>query len=67
MAALCDRLGCDVDQVRRGMGTDTRIGYPFLFPGPGFGGSCFPKDVRAVMTMARQLGLDFDLLARSSG
>ena len=62
VAALCDRLGCDVDQVRRGMGSDKRIGYPFLFPGVGFGGSCFPKDVRAVMTMARHLGLDFDLL-----
>ncbi|MFL5272695.1 MAG: UDP-glucose dehydrogenase family protein [Anaeromyxobacteraceae bacterium] len=62
VAALCDRLGCDVDQVRRGMGSDRRIGYSFLFPGVGFGGSCFPKDVRAVMTMARQLGLDFDLL-----
>ncbi len=62
VAALCDRLGCDVDQVRRGMGSDRRIGFPFLFPGVGFGGSCFPKDVRAVMTMARQLGLDFDLL-----
>jgi UDPglucose 6-dehydrogenase len=62
VAALCDRLGCDVDQVRRGMGSDKRIGFPFLFPGVGFGGSCFPKDVRAVMTMARHLGLDFDLL-----
>jgi UDPglucose 6-dehydrogenase len=62
VAALCDRLGCDVDQVRRGMGSDRRIGFPFLFPGVGFGGSCFPKDVRAVMTMARHLGLDFDLL-----
>jgi UDPglucose 6-dehydrogenase len=62
VAALCERLGCDVDEVRRGMGSDKRIGYPFLFPGVGFGGSCFPKDVRAVLTMARQLGLDFDLL-----
>jgi UDPglucose 6-dehydrogenase len=44
------------------MGSDKRIGYPFLFPGVGFGGSCFPKDVRAVMTMARQVGLDFDIL-----
>jgi UDPglucose 6-dehydrogenase len=44
------------------MGSDKRIGFPFLFPGVGFGGSCFPKDVRAVMTMARQVGLDFDLL-----
>jgi UDPglucose 6-dehydrogenase len=62
MATLCERLGADVDQVRRGIGSDKRIGHPFLFPGAGFGGSCFPKDVRAVMTMARQIGLDFDLL-----
>jgi UDPglucose 6-dehydrogenase len=62
MATLCERLGADVDQVRRGIGSDKRIGHPFLFPGVGFGGSCFPKDVRAVMTMARQIGLDFDLL-----
>ncbi len=62
VAALCDRLGCDVDQVRRGMGSDRRIGHPFLFPGIGFGGSCFPKDVRAVLSMARREGLDFDLL-----
>jgi UDPglucose 6-dehydrogenase len=62
MAALCERMGADVDQVRRGIGSDRRIGQPFLFPGVGFGGSCFPKDVRAVMAMARQLGLDFDLL-----
>jgi UDPglucose 6-dehydrogenase len=62
MAALCERLGADVDQVRRGVGSDHRIGHPFLFPGVGFGGSCFPKDVRAVMTMARHVGLDFDLL-----
>ncbi len=62
ISALCDQLHCDVDQVRRGMGSDRRIGYPFLFPGVGFGGSCFPKDVRAVLVMARQVGLDFDLL-----
>jgi UDPglucose 6-dehydrogenase len=62
MATLCEKLGADVDQVRRGVGSDRRIGHPFLFPGVGFGGSCFGKDVRAVMTMARQIGLDFDLL-----
>jgi UDPglucose 6-dehydrogenase len=62
MATLCEKLGADVDEVRRGVGSDRRIGHPFLFPGVGFGGSCFPKDVRAVMTMARQVGLDFDLL-----
>jgi len=62
IAALCDRLGADVDAVRRGLGSDRRIGHPFLHPGVGFGGSCFPKDVRALMTTARQIGLDFDLL-----
>jgi len=62
VAALCERVGADVDQVRKGMGADQRIGYPFLFPGVGFGGSCFPKDVRALMSMARLMGLDFDLL-----
>jgi UDPglucose 6-dehydrogenase len=62
IATLCERLGADVDQVRRGLGSDKRIGHPFLFPGAGFGGSCFPKDVRALMTMARAVGLDFDLL-----
>ncbi len=62
IASLCDRMGADVDAVRRGMGSDKRIGHPFLYPGVGFGGSCFPKDVRALMTMARFIGLDFDLL-----
>jgi UDPglucose 6-dehydrogenase len=62
VALLCDRLGADVDAVRRGVGADKRIGSSFLFPGVGFGGSCFPKDIRALMTMARQVGLDFDLL-----
>jgi len=62
VAALCDKLGADVDAVRRGVGSDRRIGHPFLFPGVGWGGSCFGKDVRALMTTARHLGLDFDLL-----
>jgi UDPglucose 6-dehydrogenase len=62
MATLCEKLGADVDEVRRGVGSDRRIGHPFLFPGVGFGGSCFPKDLRAVTSMARHLGLDFDLL-----
>ncbi len=62
VAALCERLGADVDAVRRGMGSDRRIGFPFLFPGVGYGGSCFPKDVRAMLSMGRGVGLDFDLL-----
>lgn len=62
MAALCDRVGADVDSVRRGLGSDRRIGHSSLFPGVGFGGRGSPKDIRALMTMARRVGLDFDLL-----
>ena len=47
MANLCDRVGADINEVRRGIGHDQRIGFSFLFPGVGYGGSCFPKDVRA--------------------
>lgn len=62
IASLCDKVGADVDAVRKGMGADKRIGYPFLFPGVGYGGSCFPKDVKALITTAREYGLEFDLL-----
>ncbi len=55
MANLCDRLGADIDDVRRGMCHDQRIGFQFLFPGPGYGGSCFPKDIRAVLGMGRKV------------
>lgn len=63
MAALCEKVGADVDNVRLGLGTDSRIGLSFLFPGPGFGGSCFPKDIRALYSTARENGLDFSLLS----
>jgi UDPglucose 6-dehydrogenase len=62
IAILCEKLGADVDLVRKGMGSDRRIGFPFLFPGMGYGGSCFPKDVRAVVAMARDFGIELDLL-----
>jgi UDPglucose 6-dehydrogenase len=62
IANLCERVGADVDQVRRGIGYDRRIGHHFLFPGVGYGGSCFPKDVKAVIHTARQHGMDFPLL-----
>lgn len=62
IAALCEKVGADVDQVRKGMGADKRIGYPFLFPGVGYGGSCFPKDVKALVATARDHGIEFDLL-----
>jgi UDPglucose 6-dehydrogenase len=53
MANLCEVLGADINDVRRGIGHDARIGFQFLFPGAGYGGSCFPKDVQAVLSMAR--------------
>ena len=62
MALLCERVGADVDAVRKGLGADKRIGYPFLFPGVGYGGSCFPKDVKALVATARDVGIEFDLL-----
>jgi UDPglucose 6-dehydrogenase len=57
MANLCERMGADINDVRRGIGHDSRIGFAFLFPGVGYGGSCFPKDVRALMKMAEELGI----------
>jgi UDPglucose 6-dehydrogenase len=57
MANLCQRMGADINEVRRGIGHDSRIGFAFLFPGVGYGGSCFPKDVRALVAMAEQLGV----------
>jgi UDPglucose 6-dehydrogenase len=56
IANLCEKIGCDVHDVARGIGMDKRIGSKFLHPGPGFGGSCFPKDTRALATVARQFG-----------
>jgi UDPglucose 6-dehydrogenase len=55
MANLSERMGADINDVRRGIGHDGRIGFQFLFPGAGYGGSCFPKDVRALISMARHL------------
>jgi UDPglucose 6-dehydrogenase len=63
VANLCERVGADVDMVRRGIGTDSRIGPSFLFPGPGYGGSCFPKDVKALLRTAREAGTPLRVLA----
>jgi UDPglucose 6-dehydrogenase len=62
IANLCDRLGADIHDVRRGIGHDQRIGFQFLFPGPGYGGSCFPKDVGAVIAMGQQVGYPMRLM-----
>ncbi|PZU82681.1 MAG: UDP-glucose 6-dehydrogenase [Chryseobacterium sp.] len=62
IANFCERVGADVDLVRLGMGSDDRIGHRFLFPGIGYGGSCFPKDVKALLNSGRQEGYNFQLL-----
>jgi UDPglucose 6-dehydrogenase len=62
VALLCEKVGADVNDVRKGLGADKRIGYSFLHPGIGYGGSCFPKDVKALTATAREVGLEFDLL-----
>ncbi|HEV7620915.1 MAG TPA: UDP-glucose/GDP-mannose dehydrogenase family protein [Flavisolibacter sp.] len=62
IAQLCERLGADVDMVRRGIGSDDRIGKRFLFPGIGYGGSCFPKDVKALVYSAKEVSYNFEIL-----
>jgi UDPglucose 6-dehydrogenase len=62
MANVCASLGADIDSVRRGMGYDKRIGFEFLFPGVGYGGSCFPKDVKALVQTAKEQGMDTKML-----
>lgn len=65
LAGLCERLGADVLEVTEGMGHDRRIGQTFLSPGPGWGGSCFPKDTRALLQIAESVGVDMELVAAS--
>jgi UDPglucose 6-dehydrogenase len=62
IAELCEKVGADVNLVRRGIGSDPRIGKHFLFPGPGYGGSCFPKDVRALAKTADECGVSLDVI-----
>jgi len=62
IARLCEAVGADVTHVRRGIGSDRRIGQAFLFPGPGYGGSCFPKDVKALIRMAHDRAVPTDIL-----
>jgi UDPglucose 6-dehydrogenase len=62
MANLCERMGADINDVRRGIGHDARIGFQFLFPGAGYGGSCFPKDIRAIISMSRELEVNATIM-----
>ena len=62
IAQLCERMGADVDMVRRGIGSDERIGRRFLFPGIGYGGSCFPKDVQALVKSSNEVNYEFKIL-----
>lgn len=62
MARLCDALGADIEEVRQGISTDSRIGAQFLYPGPGYGGSCFPKDVKALVYTAKELGFNLKIV-----
>jgi UDPglucose 6-dehydrogenase len=63
LSNLAERLGADIEQVRQGIGADSRIGYAFIYPGCGYGGSCFPKDVSALERTAREVGYDAQLLS----
>lgn len=63
MAGICEQVGANVNEVRLGIGSDHRIGYHFIYPGMGYGGSCFPKDVKALMNTAREHGLEPSLIA----
>ena len=67
MANLAERLGADIEMVRQGIGSDPRIGYHFIYPGAGYGGSCFPKDVKALIHTAREVGFEPKLLQRGRG
>lgn len=63
IANLCELLGADVNSVRKGIGSDPRIGNRFLYPGIGYGGSCFPKDVKAILKTASDMGYDLKVIA----
>jgi UDPglucose 6-dehydrogenase len=67
IALFCELVGADVNQIRLGIGSDQRIGRAFLYPGPGYGGSCFPKDVKALIRTSDDLGLSLDLLKAVEG
>ena len=63
LSLLCDKLGADIEEVRKGIGSDSRIGMPFLYAGLGYGGSCFPKDIKALLRTMQTHGLDGSILS----
>lgn len=67
MAGICEKVGADIDDVRKGIGSDSRIGYRFIFPGIGYGGSCFPKDVKALIQTAEEVGANPRILPAVDG
>ena len=67
IANFCEKVGANVDDVRQGMGSDERIGYSFLFPGIGYGGSCFPKDTKALVKLGEKLGSPLTILEAVEG
>jgi len=62
LAGLCEKVGANIDKVRQGVGSDSRIGYQFLYAGAGYGGSCLPKDVKAMIALSKKLGIHMELL-----
>ena len=67
IAEMCEHYDVDVESVRRGIGSDPRIGYSFIYPGAGYGGSCFPKDIRALVSMAESADVDGSIFAAVDG
>ena len=67
LANVAERVGADIERVRVGIGSDPRIGYSFIYPGTGYGGSCFPKDVRALIRSAHEVGYQAEILQRGRG
>lgn len=67
MATLAEKLGADIEEVRKGIGADPRIGHHFIYPGCGYGGSCFPKDVKALIHTASEAGCDAPCCMRWNG
>ena len=62
IANICEKVGADINNVRKGVGSDSRIGFDFIYPGIGFGGSCFPKDLRSIQNFSKEAGYDTQII-----